>query len=719
MTAPIENKQKGISVTSFNESSEKLAEFRSCHDLAFSSWSPFLIEAAKDHRFCLGDQWSGSEKEQLAQQGRSALVFNRVRRNIKMVSGYERRTRHSLIAMPVENQDDATSSLLTSAMLWSSNYDNMSNTMSNAFEGALKTGINLLELSMDYSDDLINGEIRMNRIPYNAVLLDPRFTKRDLSDCEYILHRRMLSKSAAKKLLPFRADEIDKINAKGSDGQFSGMHQYAQGKDKGVLKYDEFWQRKTKQVKVLVDTDTGEVKEFDTTQVDKERVEMFAAQFPNIKVLNKTVGTVELTVFIENILMYTGEDPMGIRDFPHVPVMAFWDPEYSSNFSSFGGDSRGADSYNTFFSENHSGDFALKLQSLVRCSRDPQTEANKRRSKMLDIIDSQINTGWQAMENSVVNPGDMYQSGQGKVVWMKDGHPMTDAQKIQPPDIPQGLFNLSQMMDQDIVEVAGITDELLGMQDDGNLQMSGVLAKLRQGAGITVLQDLFDNFRLAQKVVGTKLLKIIQEKWQPQKIARITGEEPTQELMDSTFAKYDVVVEEALETPTQRALAYTQLLQAKQMGVDIPDDIIIDFMPLTDKKSLKDVMEQRERAAQEQQAKIAEQEAIALELANSQKVAHMAMASERKSRERSNLGLEISRISEAEENRSAAALNRAKTITEIAAMEDDRIMKVIGFVQQLEQSEIDDRNQIAENLEAKAQGITASIEQAEPSLTSQ
>jgi hypothetical protein len=681
MSALIENQQNS---GRFNEESEKFKLFQECHNLAFRSWAPFLQEAGKDLQFYLGDQWAGQDKAHLKEQGRNALVFNRIRRNIKMVAGKERDSRHSWIAQPTENSDQETASILTAALLWASQADEMANTMSDAFEGALKTGINLLELSIDHHDDPIYGDIRLSRVPYNAFLLDPRFTKRDLSDCEFVLQRRLLSKDAVKALLPFRADDIENISGKGADGKFSGMQQFASGSAKQTMKYDQFWLRKFRDAKVLIDRDTGEMREFSSKELDGDKMRFFLARFPQLAIINKQIPTVELNVFVENQLMFSGDDPWGIGDRPYTPVMAFWDPEYTANHSQYSGGTPGTDDYRSFFADNHVGDFSLKLQSLVRCSRDPQSEANKRRSKMLDIIDSQLNTGWQAKEGSVVNPKDMYQSGQGKVVWMKDEAQMSDALKINPPDIPAGLFNLSQMMDQDIVEIAGITDELLGMQDDGNLQMSGVLAKLRQGAGLTVLQDLFDNYRLSQKLVGKKMIRMIQSNWGPEKVRRVTNEEPTEEFYSKQFGKYDVSVEESMETPSQRALAYAQLLQAKQLGLAIPDELIIEFMPLTDKKGLKEAMARQAESAARIEEERLEDQARMRELQRAKVFNDIGLGVERLARAEADRGLAAERESEFAENHAQAALARAKAMKEIESMETDNLIKLVSFIREQE-----------------------------------
>ena len=120
--------------------------------------------------------------------------------------------------------------------------------------------------------------------------------------------------------------------------------------------------------------------------------------------------------------------------------------------------------------------------------------------------------------------------------------------------------------------------------------------------------------------------------------------------------------------------------------------------------------EEEQQQTQAQQQKIDEQEVLAKELANAQKQQMLAAASERKSRERSNLGLEIERISEAVENNSQAALNRAKTLTEISELRNDQVLKVLEFVNMLDRQELEDRQNLQVQLESKAQGISESIE---------
>ena len=242
---------------------DKAAEIRSlyreCWDFAFRNWSPYQSEATDDLAYFLGSQWNPQDRAFLQSQRRNALVFNKIRRIIKMVTGFERKSRHSLIAQPVENADEFTADQLSAVLLWVANHANLHHTMSDAFEGALKTGMNLVSLALDFTDDPIHGDLKYFRIPYNAFLLDPRFTRRDLQDCEFILQRRQMSRDAVKALLPFKSEQIDDLPAGNMDDRFPFMQRFSDTFQKEVLRYDEFWLRKFKDVKVLIDQETGEM----------------------------------------------------------------------------------------------------------------------------------------------------------------------------------------------------------------------------------------------------------------------------------------------------------------------------------------------------------------------------------------------------------------------------------------------------------------------------
>ena len=649
-----------------NSGPDARKRFDEFYDFAYRNWAEYIEEADIDLSFYLGKTWSASEKKYLRDQRRSALEFNKIKRVVKMITGYERKTRMSLIAESVETGSKATADQLTALMLWQLNKGQFQYTMSDAFEGSVKVGMNLASLTIDFSDDPLNGDLILNRLPHNSFLLHPRFTKRNLSDSEFVLQRKIISKDAATSLIPFKEEEIRDISKSGfNDGRLMLNGGLIRFNDNDVV-YDEMWERTQIPVTAYINEEAG-INDLITKEEKKKpenrRLIDFYESDPEIFKQEKFIESVNQTVLVNGHSIGTFKDPYRMGDFPHIPVMAYFDPEYDTN---------------------RDGDSSARLQGVVRGIRDPQKELNKRRSKMLDIMDSMIQTGWQVKEGSVQNTKDLYNSGQGKVVWMKNNAELTDAQRLTPPPIPQSVFEVGQIFDQDIMEISGANNELFGMPEDGGGQIAGVLAKMRQGAGLTSLQDLMDHFRLSQKILGNKMIKMIQGNFSPEKIEQIIQEKPTEEFYKKTFGKYDVVVEEAIETPTQKSMHYMQLVQAKQLGIAIPDSAIIEAMPIQQKDKLIAAVQQAEQGKAEQQKLVDEQITLSNQMSISKMISDLSLALERRSRMSANEGLAIERISESQENQADTVLKRIEAQKEIEDLDSDKLVKSLAILKALE-----------------------------------
>jgi len=185
----------------------------------------FWAEADTDTRFETGDQtlWNDLYGNLPANRGRQ-FNFNRIRRVINMISGHQRRNRKSTIVTPVENGDAETADQFTKVMMWINNQENVLDTISESFHGALVTGMNLLQVWVDYRSDPVSGNIKVDNCSYNSFLIDPYFRKADLSDCNALWKRSFLTKREVISLLPDQSEEIIGLvgnqSGTGRDGKF-------------------------------------------------------------------------------------------------------------------------------------------------------------------------------------------------------------------------------------------------------------------------------------------------------------------------------------------------------------------------------------------------------------------------------------------------------------------------------------------------------------------
>lgn len=623
----------------------------------------FWAEADIDTRFYAGEVSLWSELyPNLPANRRRLFNFNRIRRIINMVSGHQRRNRKSMIAIPVEDASQETADQFSKILSHMGEKGDVLKTISESFQGAMVSGMNLLHIWNDYRDDPVSGTLRVDNCEYNSFLIDPYFRKADLSDCNGIWKRSYLTKKECISLLPNHADEIINIspNATGKDSKFQYMPENYGWSYKDLLAYDEFYYRDYRKTKMLVDTETGETLEWRSD--DEQKLKEYIRTYPQVIVEETQVPTVHMAVVVQGRVLYRGPNPLGIDRYPFVPMFAYYNPQIPYYY--------------------------LRVQGMVRDLRDAQYLYARRKVIELDILESQINSGWIYKEDALVNPKDVFLAGQGRGLALKDSAQMSDVQQIQPPQIPPSMFQMSEQLAKEVMEVSGVNEELLGSANDDK---AGVLAMLRQGAGLTTLQPLFDQLDSTQELLGRVLIEAVQVNYTPGKIQKIIGEEPAEEFYNKNFGKYGCRVEDGLNTATQKQMQFAQLLQMRELGVQIPDDLLIKSSTLQNKDDLVEAIQAQQQAAQEQeqaqqQAAMQEQQART-ELAQARAIADKGLGVERMSRVQENQALAVERRAEAEKDHFGAVLNFVKAMKELDGLDIANLERLISLSRVVTQEE--------------------------------
>jgi len=616
----------------------------------------FQDEAAIDVRFNAGDQTLWSELYNIPLKTRQNFTCNRIKRNVNLISGFQRRERRSLLASPFESGDqdaaDQTSKLLSSVFKTS----RASSIISDAFEGAIVSGINMIQLWVDYRNDPISGDIKLSNCGHSSFIIDPYFKEKDLSDCNAIWKRSYLTKDACISLIPSKRKEIEQMSSFQGDGKFNYMPENITV-NKNLLAYDEFYYRDYRKQKQLVDPSTNEVIEWDG---DNESLKDFLKFAPNIQVLETMVPTVKLALLINGKVLYDDVNPLGIDTYPFVPIFGYFYPDVS--------------------------DFSLKIQGVVRGLRDVQYLYNRRKVIEFNLVESRSNSGFIVKEGALKDPDSILRAGDGRPIIINQGFELSDITSIPPVDIPQSFTQLSQMLADEIQQISGVNEELLGFSDD---DISGLRARMRQAQGVTTLQSLYDNLEASMVLIGDIIVKLIQKNYTPGKVKRIINEEPNAQFYTKLFSKFDIVISEGFDTINQRQNEFGQLLTLREKGINIPDSVLIDSAPLQNKKNLIQAIEEQNKQTKEieQQRLSADlQEQIATtNMINARAQSDEALAKRRASEiklDKFNMLYKTAEASRDEQKTNADVIKTLKDLEQSDPNKIDELIELLDIIQQ-------------------------------------
>jgi len=552
----------------------------------YTTNSTYWMQGAIDKRFKVGDQQLYGQLYGYNSQNVQKFFFNLIRRHINMICGFQRKNRKSSVTLPVHEGDDSLADDYSTVMKWCDDRDGFQEYLSQAFEGACDTGETLLHLYPDFTFDPVSGDLFSDAVSYNNYLIDQHTRKQDLSDCNGIWRRRWVSKQMAKSLLPGYSKEIDKLKPGGfKDGRFPLQAELQNVAISNLFTYDEFYYRTTRPGHIILDTKTGEAVEWEDDETEDAHVmKQILNSQPWLKAHKTDIPTVKLVLSLGDKEVYHGPNLLGIDAYPFVPTQCYIEQDIQS--------------------------YSWRKMGIIRNLRDAQFLYNMRKVIELQLLQSSLNAGWIYPVDVVTDAKCFRQSsgGDGFLIPLKTGHLPNEIQRIEPVAIPQSLLELSASLADDITKISGVNEELLGSATDDK---SGILSMLRQGAGLTTLQTIFDKLDYTQRLYGKIRLQAIRKNFSKGKIRNILGHDADERFWTSHSQKYAIAVEEGNYSATQRQTELQQLLHFKELGIPIADKSIIRAAIISNKKRvLEDMEEQQQQQAQQQQAESEQQAKI-------------------------------------------------------------------------------------------------------------
>lgn len=570
---------------------------------ALSATSTWRQNAKQDYKFMQGKQWDDADMKKMREAGRPAITINRIRPIINLLCGYASQNETEPDFLPRSEEDDRVSRVAKGITKYCLDRANYQRNKGKCFRDKIICGLANYWVHYEFDYAKLDGEIRIDRVSPFDVFVDPECTQEDLSDAQYIGRYSWESPSKLKQVYPDKAVEIDTLSHKFDDTELeTGSFETINGEalwysDKyRKVRVVQYWYKEYKTKRIFI-TQNGVVDEDNPLYVVLMAMGKEPTSIPDTQIRYAT--------FSDNVLLEEGESPYKHNKFPLVRDYCYYTGELV--------------------------DEELEPAGVVCDIKDAQRETNKNRSQRMHVVNQQT-LGvkyWQGpVTEQFKNTVKKYGTTPGANIYMPPGVTFTDGT----PAMDSALnMNLEQQSSNDFYAISGITPESLS-GSVGN--MSGKAIDLRQSVTTVQTAGIFAQTKEAELQI-VKLLwgeknapGLIPQFYNQEKAMRILGDDgqkefiqiqpgmnqPMQEqtmldpmgqpvldaegnpvkkvLYDLSAFDFDIVISTSQASATARRANLYQLLEAKKSGVDIPIDIILDFMDFPEKEAVKKRMQE-------------------------------------------------------------------------------------------------------------------------------
>jgi hypothetical protein len=250
------------------------------------------------------------------------------------------------------------------------------------------------------------------------------------------------------------------------------------------------------------------------------------------------------------------------------------------------------------------GEFSELTQSyygLMRACKDPQRMLNQSVSDFVAYLQTIPKGGVNIEEDAVSDINaflDTYAKAKDVSIFASGA---LMAGKVMPkpvPPIPAGVVEMIQYADTQIMQVCGVTPELMGMMDSKEMNSGFYKQQIRQC--LTTLSVYFDakaTYLYEQGMLNIDCLKVLVDNAEGRLVRNVLGEgdqEYIPLLKDGIAAEYDVIVEQMPTTPEENTDTFFKLIDLQKA---MPDKNImplaLKFAPLPANvlKDLEEIMQ--------------------------------------------------------------------------------------------------------------------------------
>ncbi len=543
----------------------------------------YIETAKKCDAFYRGNQWDPADVATLDDEGRPALTINTILPTVNTVLGEQSTRRADVNFKPKGNGTQEVADVLNKLYMHIADTNKLEWLESQVFADGLIQDRGYFDVRIDFTDH-IQGEVRVTTKDPLDILIDPDAKEYDPKTWNEIFETKWMSLDEIEE--QYGQDKADQLRVAAEYGNTMGTDsvEYEETRYGDTYTGVEYNQSSTanpeenrqvrairvierqyyqlKQCMYYVDEVTGDMRQVPSNWSKRKR-EKFADDY-GLDILDRLDRKVRWTVTADSVVLHDDWSPY--QCFTIVPYFPYW--------------RRG------------------RPFGMVRNLISPQEQLNKISSQELHIVNTTANSGWIVETGSLqgMTADDLEEHGAETGLVLEYNRGSSPPAKIPPNQIPTGLDRLGQKAAANIKTISGISDAMLGTDSP---EVSGVAIQQKQNRGVLMIQVPLDNLQKTRQYLAEHVLRMVQQYYTEERLIQITDEsDPMKPEMpirinqvtpegdiinDLTLGEYKVVVGTMPARDNYDEVQFAEAIQLRQVGVPIPDDLIVDYSHLAKK----------------------------------------------------------------------------------------------------------------------------------------
>lgn len=556
----------------------------------------FIDKAHACERFFVGYknlQWDQEVVDRLRARKKPVLTINKIFPTIMTVMGEQLLAVSDVSFRATATGDHAVARALDKVWVHIANTNHFDWVKSEAADSGFITSRGYIDVRMDFTDSM-RGEVRLSHKNSKNVVLDPDSSGYDPDDWRQVFLTKWLSYDEINRV--YGADLGDLLRSKNgyttSDITYDmydiprnsfGMRFDSEGsptvyssKGEKVDRLCRIIERQYKELRRMphfVDLTTGDLRVVPPTW-EPDRIARVLDQTRGVMtIIERNVDVIRWDVSADDVMLFSSVSPYKhFTVVPYFPILV-------------------------------SGQSVGLVENLL----SPQEGFNKTRSQEMHVINSTANGGWKvkegALRNMTVEQLEERGADTGLVLEMDD---INGAEKISPNQIPTGLDRSSFKFEADIREISNISDSARGM---ARADVSGrAIDSQIQRVSVNMAKPIANLVR-CETYVARNVLDLVQAFYTEERIVPVIGKSPLAEpetmvvnqitpegevVNDLTLGEYETVVVSVPAREQEEDSIFTQAVAMRELGISIPDSVIIESSRLPNKKEILESIQQNQ-----------------------------------------------------------------------------------------------------------------------------